>query len=150
MMTHPMCKLLLSLCLLLVMGTNCRAASADVILVTAAQNPIDELDTRQVRSLYKGRLSSINGRTLKPVNAAPGSVDRTEFLKKMLDANELEYTGYWHVRRYSGQGTPPAEVNDQAELFERVIQEPDQVGYLWVPPGSKPKLPDGLKIIKIR
>lgn len=149
-MTHPLYKLLLSLCLLLVMGANCRAASADVILVTATQNPIDELDTRQVRSLYKGRLTAVNGKPLKPLNAAPGSVDRTEFLKNLMDANELDYTGYWHVRRYSGQGTPPVEVNDQAELFERLIQEPDRVGYLWVPSGSKPKLPEGLKIIRIR
>ena len=149
-MTHPMFRLLLSFTLLLLAGANCRAASADVIFITATKNPIEELDTRQVRSLYKGRLSSINGKPLKPVNAAPGSVDRAEFLKNLMDANELDYTGYWHVRRYSGQGTPPAEVNDQAELFERLIQEPDRVGYLWVPPGSKPKLPEGLKIIRIR
>lgn len=149
-MTHPLYKLLLPLFLLLLVGANCRAASADVILVTAAKNPIEELDTRQVRNLYKGRLSSVNGRALKPVNAAPGSVDRTEFLKNMMNANELDYTGYWHVRRYSGQGTPPTEVSDQAELFERLIQEPDRVGYVWVPPGSTPKLPEGLKIIRVR
>jgi len=150
MMARPLSKLMLLCCLLLAMGAHCRAASADVILVTAAQNPVDELDTRQVRSLYKGRLTAINGHPIKPVNAAPGTVDRTAFLKNLMNANELDYTGYWHVRRYTGQGIPPAEVSDQAELFERLIQEPEKVGYLWVPPGSKLKLPNGLKVIRLR
>ena len=113
MIRHPFSKTALLFSLLLVLGANGRAASADVILVTAAKNPIDELDTREVQSLYKGRLTSINGKPLKPLNAAPGSIERKEFLNQMMKLNELDYTGYWHVRRYSGQGTPPLEVASQ-------------------------------------
>jgi hypothetical protein len=150
MIRHPFSKTALLFSLLLVLGANGRAASADVILVTAAKNPIDELDTREVQSLYKGRLTSINGKPLKPLNAAPGSIERKEFLNKMMKLNELDYTGYWHVRRYSGQGTPPLEVASQGELFELLKKQPEGIGYLWVPPGSKLNLPEGLKVIKIR
>lgn len=149
-MAHPLNKLGLMFTLLFMLGAGSSAASADVILVTASDNPIDELDTRQVRSLYKGRLTSVNGQKLTPLNAAPGSIERNEFLARMMELNELDYTGYWHVRRYSGQGTPPKEVENPTELFTILKQQPDGIGYLWTPAGTKPKLPEGLKIIKIR
>ena len=149
-MARPLNKLGLTFALLFMLGTNSSAASADVVLVAASNNPIDELDTRQVRSLYKGRLTSVNGKQLTPLNAAPGSIERNEFLSRMMELNELDYTGYWHVRRYSGQGTPPKEVENTAELFTILKQLPDGIGYLWAPSGTQPKLPEGLKIIKIK
>lgn len=136
--------------LLFLLGANGRAASADIILVTAAQNPIDELDARAVSNLYKGRLTAIQGRPLRPLNALPGSIHRNMFLSRVLKLNELDYTGYWHVRRYSGQGTPPAEFRDENELFETLKLQPDRVGYLYVPTGTQAKLPEGLKIIRLR
>lgn len=136
--------------LLLVLGASGRAALADVILVTAIQNPIDELDAREVKSLYKGRLTAIKGTPLKPLNAPRGSIHRNKFLTQVLKLNELDYTGYWHVRRYSGQGTPPAEIGDEKELFEILKQQPDRVGYIWVPTGTQTKLPEGLKIIRLK
>lgn len=150
MISHPLSKLVVTFSLVLLLGASGRAASADVILVTAAENPIDELDTREVQSLYKGRLTSIKGKPLKPLNAAPGTIERREFLNQMMKLNELDYTGYWHVRRYSGQGTPPMEVASQGELFELLKKQPEGVGYLWVPPGAKIELPAGLKVIRVR
>ncbi|MCR2745047.1 hypothetical protein [Limnobacter parvus] len=135
---------------LLLLGVSGRAASSDVILVTAAQNPIDELDAREVNSLYKGRLTTIKGIPLKPLNAPPGSIHRTKFLAQILKLDESGYTGYWHVRRYSGQGTPPAEISDEKELFETLRLQPDRVGYLWTPAGKEIKLPEGLKIIRLK
>lgn len=150
MIRHPISKLAVLFSLLLFLGASGRAASADVILVTAAKNPIDELDEREVQNLYKGRLTSVKGKPLKPLNAAPGSIERKEFLNQMMKLNELDYTGYWHVRRYSGQGTPPLEVASQDELFELLKKQPEGIGYLWVPPGAKLDLPEGLKVIKVR
>ena len=150
MIRGPLSKLIVLSSLLVSLGASGRAASADVILVTAEKNPIDELDAREVQSLYKGRLTSIKGKPLKPLNAAPGSIERKEFLNQMMKLNELDYTGYWHVRRYSGQGTPPMEVASQDELFELLKKQPEGIGYLWVPPGAKLDLPDGVKVIKVR
>lgn len=150
MIWHPFSKVTLLFSLLLLVGASGRAASADVILVTAAKNPIDELDTREVQSLYKGRLTSIQGKPLKPLNAVPGSIERKEFLNQMMKLNEMDYTGYWHVRRYSGQGTPPLEVASRDELFQLLKKQPEGIGYLWVAPGTKLTLPEGLKVIKVR
>lgn len=126
------------------------AASAEVYVVSSASLPINEIAKRELRSIYKGRLSQVNGHRLTPVNSAPGTTDRDAFLERIMNLNELDYTGYWHVRRYTGQGTPPTEVGNQEELFATLKAQPDGIGYLWVPNGSKPKLPDGLKVIRLK
>lgn len=150
MIGRALSRTVLLFSLLLVMGASGRAASADIILVTAAKNPIEELDAGEVKNLYKGRLTAINGNPLKPLNAQPGSIHRNKFLAEVLKLNELDYTGYWHVRRYSGQGTPPAEIANEKELFEILRQQPDRIGYLWVPAGTRVRLPEGLKIIRLK
>ncbi|MCE2745318.1 MAG: hypothetical protein LW710_05360 [Burkholderiales bacterium] len=126
------------------------AASAEVHVVSSASHPINEIAVRELRSIYKGRLSQVNGHRLVPLNTAPGTTDRDAFLERIMKSNELDYTGYWHVRRYTGQGTPPAEVNNKDELFAALKQQPDGIGYLWVPTGAKPDLPDGLKLIRLK
>lgn len=126
------------------------AASAEVYVVSSESHPVNEIAIRELRSIYKGRLSLVNGHRLTPLNAAPGTADREEFLQRIMNLNELDYTGYWHVRRYTGQGTPPAEVETKEALFETLKEQPDGIGYVWVPQGTKPKLPDGLKVIRLK
>lgn len=123
------------------------AAMADVYLVVSANSPLNKLELRQVRSIYKGRLTQIDGQRVVPLNAAPGSEDRVEFLHTVMDVSELDYTGYWHVRRYSGQGTPPSEVKDQADMFAQIQANPQHIGYVKVGPGSKTEIPPGLKLL---
>lgn len=150
MINRQLSKLAFLCSLMLMLVASSRAASADVVLITASKNPINELERREVQSLYKGRLTSIKGNTLRPLNATPGSVERNQFLNRMMKLSELDYTGYWHVRRYSGQGTPPTEVKSPDELFDILKQQPEGVGYLWIPPGSEPQLPEGVKVIKVK
>lgn len=126
------------------------AASAEVYVVSSASLPINEIGKLELRSIYKGRLSQVNGHRLTPLNSAPGTTDRDAFLERIMNQNELDYTGYWHVRRYTGQGTPPTEVGNQEELFAALKAQPDGIGYLWVPNGGKPTLPDGLKVIRLK
>ncbi|VWX32939.1 conserved hypothetical protein [Limnobacter sp. 130] len=126
------------------------AASAEVYVVSSATLPINEIAIRELRSIYKGRLSQVNGYRLTPLNLAPGTNDRDAFLERIMELNELDYTGYWHVRRYTGQGTPPTEVDTKEELFTTLKEQPGGIGYLWMPNGSKPKLPDGLKVIRVK
>ncbi len=126
------------------------AAMAEVYVVVSADSPLSTLELREVRSIYKGRLTQVNGQRVVPLNAAPGSYDRIEFLNSVLQISELDYIGYWHVRRYSGQGTPPNEVKDKTEMFNQIKADPQRIGYLKVPPGAKPEVPAGLKLIPLK
>lgn len=127
-----------------------KPVAAEVYVLSSVALPLNEIELRQLRSIYKGRLSEINGHRLVPLNSVSGTPDREEFLQRLMSSTDLDYTGYWHVRRYSGQGTPPREVDNHEELFASLKQNPEAIGYLWLPPGVKPRLPDGLKIIRLK
>lgn len=147
--TSSIVRMVASIGLCLMLGVD-GVASAEVYVVSSASHPVNEIAILELRSIYKGRLSQVNGHRLTPLNIAPGTNDRNQFLEQIMNLNELDYTGYWHVRRYTGQGTPPTEVENREELFAILKQQPDGIGYLWVPPGTKPKLPDGLKVIRLK
>ncbi|HEX4844004.1 MAG TPA: hypothetical protein VFV57_10055 [Limnobacter sp.] len=126
------------------------SVGAQVLVLVSDNSHISEIDLRELRSLYKGRLTRVKGKPVVPLNTAPGSVDREAFLSEIMNLNELDYTGYWHVRRYSGQGVPPAEVETRQALFERLKGNNGLIGYIWVEPGKKPDLPSGIKPIRVR
>jgi ABC-type phosphate transport system substrate-binding protein len=144
-----MLHVMLIVAMLSSMGMS-NAAMAEVYVVVSADSPLNTLELREVRSIYKGRLTQVKGQRVVPLNAAPGSYDRIEFLNSVMNVSELDYTGYWHVRRYSGQGTPPNEVKDQVEMFNQIKADPQRIGYLKVPPGQKPEVPAGLKLIPLK
>jgi hypothetical protein len=127
-----------------------RPAAADMYVLSSTALPIDEIELKQLRSIYKGRLSQVNGHRLVPMNIASGTPDRDAFLQRVIGASELDYTGYWHVRRYTGQGTPPQEVDSHEALFAVLKQNPERIGYLWISDGSKLRLPEGIKTIRLR
>ncbi|HEX4856505.1 MAG TPA: hypothetical protein VFV28_06800, partial [Limnobacter sp.] len=139
--------ILISLLCLVGLG---KPAAAEVYVLASVAQPLNEIELKELRSIYKGRLSQINGQRLVPLNIVSGTADREEFLQRIIGSTDLDYTGYWHVRRYTGQGTPPREVGSHDELFSSLKRNPETIGYLWMPNGMKPRLPEGLKIIRLK
>lgn len=135
---------------LLGLGLTLSAAQvqAELVIVTSAASSVSELDVRQLRNLYKGRLSRLADRPIKPLDAKIGSADREAFLEQILGQNEYDYSGYWHVRRYTGQGTPPVQTESRDDLFNRLRSQPNSIGYVWIKSGEE--LPAGLKALQIK
>lgn len=134
---------------LLCMGMTPKS-QAEVYVLTAQSSKLEEVSLRELRNLYRGRTTVIAGQPVTPVNAAPGSKDRQAFLEEVLQVSELDYTGYWHVRRYSGQGVPPKETPDRLQLFETIGESPNRIGYLKLDNGEPLRLPQGLKVLRVR
>ena len=63
------------------------AASAEVYVVSSASLPINEIAKRELRSIYKGRLSQVNGHRLTPLNSAPGTTDRDALIERIMNLN---------------------------------------------------------------
>jgi ABC-type phosphate transport system substrate-binding protein len=121
---------------------------AQVVIITSEQTSIDSLSYKQLRNIYKGRLTQIEQEILYPINFPSGSKQREQFLKVVLQQNEFDYSGYWHVRRYSGQGTPPKEIRGLDELFNLLQRQKGAVVYLNLDQLNEPlNLPKGLKIL---
>lgn len=143
-------NLLLQAPLVLGMSLLTPPAKAELVLVTSIENPIQGLDKRDLRNLYKGRLTRVDSTPLKPLDAKPGSRAREAFLSEILDQNEYDYSGYWHVRRYTGQGTPPLQADSVEDLFSALLSQKTAIGYIWLEPGRELALPPGLKALKVK
>ena len=72
----------------------------------------------------------MRGVAVIPVNIRPSAPVRDKFLSKYLGQNEDKYSAYWTVRRFIGKGTPPREVDTDAEVIEFVRNNSGAVGYV--------------------
>lgn len=131
-------------------STHGFAAPSDLVLITGVKNSTDSIRPEDVKRLYKGRLTSIQGQTLRPVNAPTGSMERAVFFNRVLNMSEPDYVGYWYVRKSSGQGEPPVVLSSAAELIDYLKSQPAGIGYLPVKPSESLNLPKELKIIKVQ
>lgn len=123
-------------------------AFAQVVIVTSEKTRLSSLSYQQLRNIYKGRLTQVEQEVLYPINFPSGSKQREQFLRVVLQQNEFDYSGYWHVRRYSGQGTPPKEIKSFQELFEFLQEQKGAVVYINLDQLNEPlNLPDGLKML---
>jgi ABC-type phosphate transport system substrate-binding protein len=100
----------------------------DVVLIG---NPdVPKLDTDTVAKIYTGKVISVSGVSVKPVNIKSGVAVRNRFLQTFLNQDDEKYIAYWTVRRYIGKGTPPKDLENSAAVIEFVQSTPGGVGYI--------------------
>jgi hypothetical protein len=130
----------LSLSLSLLLGS----AQAGDILVIGHEN-VPPIDPPVIERIFTGRVISVAGVAITPVTLKPGTAERDQFLRRFLDQDEEQYTGYWTVRRYIGKGAPPAEFAGAAELIRYIQATPGAVGYI-----QDRELPAGIQVLARR
>lgn len=104
------------------------AHAGEVVVVGGSNLP--KLDVKTIGRLYTGKTTAISGINLTVINAKNSSPVRGRFLEAYLEQDNDKYEAYWTVRRYIGQGTPPAEVGSTAELFRMIQANPNTIGYI--------------------
>ncbi len=122
-------------------GLGLGAGIAEEVWVVAHPS-VQRIDRQTLQRIYTGRVLSIGGQAVLPVNLPPGNLVREEFLRVCLDQAEEQYTGYWLVRRYVGKGTPPPELLGVDEVIRHIQATPGAIGYL---PASR--APRGVNVI---
>lgn len=130
-----------AIALLLIALTSPLPAADDTIVVIAHER-IPKADLPTLQRVYTGRVVSISRQSAVPVNLPAGDRIRQQFIERVLNQNEDQYTGYWLVRRYVGKGAPPQELADVDELVRYVIATPGAIGY-----APLSKVPAGTNII---
>ena len=111
--------------ILLLISSSLRAE-----VVVIGHKDIKELNANIVMRIFTGRVIEVEGVAVIPVNIRPSAPVRDKFLSKYLGQNEDKYSAYWTVRRFIGKGTPPREVDTDAEVIEFVRNNSGAVGYV--------------------
>jgi len=123
----PKPNLLFSLILIVSSAT----ASAELAVVVGQRNSVDSLTAGQVKAIFlKKHLRFPNGDIATPVNQNEDTRAYADFARKALGKDPGQLKSYWSTRVFSGKGTPPDTVGDDAAVKALVSHSPTVIGYI--------------------
>jgi hypothetical protein len=108
--------------------TSAQSEQPDVVLI--GNSDVPKMDADTIAKVYTGKMISVSGVSVKPVNMKSGAAARNRFLQIFLNQDDEKYIAYWTVRRYIGKGVPPKEMDSSAEVIRFVQSTPGGVGYI--------------------
>lgn len=106
------------------------AAQAEIaVVVNPANNNAVTAD--ELSRLFLGRTSNFaDGSKATPLNLAEGQAGRDEFDSKVLNRSAAQLKAYWSKLVFTGKGTPPKELADDAAVKAAVAADSSAIGYI--------------------
>jgi ABC-type phosphate transport system substrate-binding protein len=106
-------------------------ASAEVVAVVAAQNPVSTLSKNQVADIFMGKMTRFpDGREAVPIDQDEGSAERDEFYLKFAGKSPAQIKAFWSKIIFTGRGQPPPEVSNGIEIKKFIVKNPNAIGYI--------------------
>ena len=118
------------------------AAQADIAVVVNPANN-NALSSDEINRLFLGRTSNFaDGSKATPLNLAEGQAGRDEFDSKVLNRSAAQLKAYWSKLVFTGKGTPPKELADDAAVKAAVAADSSAIGYI-----SSTNVDDSVKVV---
>ena len=90
-----------------------------------------QLDPKQVRSIYLGKLRSFrNGDEIRPYDLPANSTDWNRFVEKVLRKTPSTLNAYWARMLFSSKGKPPRTMDSELEVLNEVASRKNAIGYI--------------------
>lgn len=106
------------------------SALADIAVVVNPANT-NAVSADDLNRLFLGRASSFaDGSKATPLNMAEGKPARDEFDSKVLNRSAAQLKAYWSKLVFTGKGTPPKELADDAAVKAAVAADSSAIGYI--------------------
>ncbi|MCX7092969.1 MAG: phosphate ABC transporter substrate-binding protein [Methylobacter sp.] len=107
------------------------SAQADVVVIANSKSPLSNLDKDQVADIYLGKSTTYpDGSAAVPIAQVEGEAAHQEFRDVVIDKSESQLKSYWSKMVFSGKGTPPDELPNNAEVLKRIGSNPSSIGYV--------------------
>lgn len=105
-------------------------AMADISVVVNPANA-NAVSADDLSRLFLGRASSFaDGSKATPLNLTEGLAAREEFDSKVLSRSGSQLKAYWSKLVFTGKGTPPKELADDAAVKAAVASDASAIGYI--------------------
>lgn len=116
-------------------------ASAEVAVIVHPSND-SSIDKTNIERIYTGKEKSFsNGKKALPISQSAGTV-LDEFNQKALNKSSGQLKAYWSKLVFTGKGTPPKAVANDAEVLASVAANPDTIGFI-----DASKVNDSVKVV---
>lgn len=121
----------------------CQAAQADLVVIANSQSGIEKLSKDEVINLYMGRNRKLaTGVNAMPLDLAAVNAEKAKFYAMLVNKNLPEINSYWARLMFSGQGSPPLQVETSDEVLDIVGSNKAAIGYI-----ERKKLDKRVKLI---
>jgi ABC-type phosphate transport system substrate-binding protein len=115
----------------LFLGLGSAGASAEVVAVVAAKNPVSTLSKSQVADIFLGKMTRFpDGRQVLPIDQFENSSARETFYLKFTGLSPAQIKMYWSKIIFTGRGQPPPAVSNDTEVKKFIAKHPDAIGYI--------------------
>lgn len=128
---EKMMKVLCHLLLCLGFWGCCHAAQADLVVIANPQSGIEKLSKDEVINLYMGRNRKLaSGMNAMPLDMTAANTEKAKFYALLVNKNLPEINSYWARLMFSGQGSPPMQVESADEVMDIVSSNKAAIGYI--------------------
>ncbi|MDQ7731552.1 phosphate ABC transporter substrate-binding protein [Halomonas sp. SpR1] len=106
-------------------------ASAEVLVVVAAEAPVTRLTRSDLRDVYLGRRTlMINGVEVVPLDLTEGTAVRSEFYTHYTGQTPAQIKAHWARQIFTGRGQPPQALANSRAVVERLVSDAKSLGYI--------------------
>ena len=115
-------------------------------VVVHATNPVSSLPSRHLSRIFLKKMTRWDdGGKILPVDRTEKSELRVEFTERIHGKEVAVVKRYWTTRLFSGEATPPPELESDSEVLEYVKSKTGAIGYV----SNSTPVGDGLKVVDI-
>ncbi|MFZ6688563.1 hypothetical protein ACO0K0_12520 [Undibacterium sp. SXout11W] len=120
-------------------------ASAELVVITNANNGINKLSKADIVNLYMGKNRKFpNGLTALPVDLRNTDTEKAQFYSSLTGKELPEINSYRARLHFSGLGSPPVQAESMDEVLNIVGENKGAIGYI-----DRKKLDKRVKLIYI-
>ncbi len=103
---------------------------AEVAVIVHPSNAA-AIDQAEITRLFTGRGATFaGGAKATPLNQAEAAAIRGDFDSKVLGKSSSQMKAYWSKLVFTGKGTPPKELADDAAMKAAVAADAAAIGYI--------------------
>ena len=103
---------------------------AEVAVIVHTSNS-NTLDARAIQRIFLGKSKSYpDGKKVVAISQDKKAKVSNDFNKKVLKKSASQLKAYWSKLIFTGKGTPPKNVDNDADVIALVSANPNIIGYI--------------------
>jgi hypothetical protein len=103
---------------------------ADIAVIVHPSNS-NAIDSATISRIFLGKEKSFaDGAQAVPINQTESSAITEEFNTDVLNKSSSQLKAYWSKLVFTGKGSPPKDVTDDAEAIKLIAANPNMIAYI--------------------
>ncbi|MCB1921168.1 MAG: hypothetical protein KDJ28_14495 [Candidatus Competibacteraceae bacterium] len=127
------------------LSASLSAGADDLAVIVNSQSGVEQLTKAEVINLFLGRQKKLpSGATALTVDLGGPNAEKQQFYARLVNKELAEINSYWARLFFSGQGSPPRQVEAPEEVLDIVENNKSAIGYI-----ERNKVDSRVKIVYI-